>query len=361
MPVTTILSDGVFAATRSYALRGTLLSKAAMENLAEAKGLDDLVTRLKATIYDEAVSKISRPLAAYKVELAAREHLSKIHFDLMKTSPDNEVLSTYYLRYITGNLKSVLKGRALGKPFESQLRYIDLYAEELVGRRDLVTRALSADSLENAVTLLEKSEFVDEVSGAVKSYKEGQRLEIFDLYLDRAFFKRLQMAYSAKEKNQLAKRIKNRKLLLSLISVDVDAYNVLTTVRAKSWGLPIAQTRSLLIQPGFDIPAKILERMVTLENPTDAVRLLAQTTYRKMVSSTTQGQALISSLEESFRMLGYERADNPFLWEVMSDSLPLALIKLKEMETRNIAALAFGVEQGMNPRELASKLQMPRR
>lgn len=361
MPVNNIISDGVFSTTKSHAQKGKLLNKANLENLSEAKGLNDLVTRLKATVYDEAVSRIKDPISAHKVEMAANEHLADVHFNLMRISPHHEVLHSYYLRYITSNLKTVLKGKALGRSFESIQGYIGLYAEELIGRRDLVTRVLASENLEEAVGLLERSDFYEDIRDAVVTYKENGRLDVFDVYLDKAFYSKLSQVYAKHYGGKYLTFGRSSDKIYPLIAADIDSHNAISILRAKSWGLPVASIRSLIIEPTFDIPVKLLYHMSGAEDMIEASKFLERTPYRKIFPSSVPEGEIIASLEDSFRTLAFERAYHPFLWNVDSEALPLGLIRLKELEIRNIAAIAFGVGQGMSGKEISSKINMPKR
>src|SRR3712207_6950050 len=47
------------------------------------------------------------------------------------------VLNAYFVKYITLNLKVILKGKAMNKTYEELLPKVNMRAEELVGRRDL--------------------------------------------------------------------------------------------------------------------------------------------------------------------------------------------------------------------------------
>ena len=154
-----ILDDVTYSATKAYSYRGGIMDAQTITSLAESSDLDELVTKLKATPYDAAVSRISTPYSARKIEKACYEHVSDIHCKLMKTSPAGELLSAYYLKHIARNLKIILKGKALGKSETELEEYVDLYTEELIGRRDLLVKVMTADTLQDAVDSLSGSEF----------------------------------------------------------------------------------------------------------------------------------------------------------------------------------------------------------
>lgn len=354
-------SDKIFPVTKSYALRGTLLPPAHLQSLSEAANVSDLITRLKATPYSDAVSKIQYPHSAYKIELAAREHVSSLHYNLMKVYPDVDLFFAYYMKYIVSDLKTVLKGKAIGRSYQEIQRYFDMHAEELVHRRDLIARAVAATNLDEMVSLFKGTEFSDEMEEAVRTYKSTQKFDVFDVYLDKALYTGILDAYTKKRYEKLR----------PIISVDVDSYNVLAVLRAKSWDVPQSQIRSLIVEPTFDISEGIydaskgtfdvsegaLERMISAPSIPEAARFLAGTPYRNLIPQSSQGAiAFVSALEEAFKRLGYERANHPFLWDSFNEGVVLGLIRLKELEARNISAIAFGVEHSLGPKAIMQKL-----
>ena len=54
------MSDLTYSVVKAYAKKGSLLSRAELENLAESKNLDELVNRLRATSYNDEVGKIDK-------------------------------------------------------------------------------------------------------------------------------------------------------------------------------------------------------------------------------------------------------------------------------------------------------------
>ena len=165
-----ILDDVTYSATKAYSYRGGILDSSTIVSLTESSDLDELVTRLKATAYDTSVSRLDAPYSARKIEKACYEHVSDIHSNLMKTSPGGELLAAYYLKHIARNLKIILKGKALGKLDSDMEDYVDLYTEELIGRRDLLVKVMTADNLQDSVDALSGSEFSKDITTALKIY-----------------------------------------------------------------------------------------------------------------------------------------------------------------------------------------------
>jgi len=340
-------SNITYPVTKSYALKGTLLSQSALQSLSESRELADLITKLKATPYSDSVSKLQPPYSGYKIELAVREHVSSLHYNLMKVYPHAGVLYAYYMKYIIGDLKTILKGKAIGRSYEEIQRYLDMRAEELIRRRDLIVRAVAAASLDEVVTTFRGTEFHKVIDNAVKTYGSTQKLDTFDVYLDRALYDGILETAPRKGFGRLR----------PLISVDVDSYNVLAVLRAHSWEVSQVQVRSLIIEPTFDAPKNVLERMIAAPTVADAIRYLAGTRYRNLVPQASENDAtMISALEDAFRRLGYQRATRPFLWDAFRESVVLGIIRLKELEARNISAIAFGVEHSLGSKAIMQKL-----
>jgi V/A-type H+-transporting ATPase subunit C len=149
----------IFGTVLSHGMKGRMLSKNELQTLAESRDIEELVTRMKNTVYVDALSKLTKPFSAEKIEGALRENLVNSHVKMVSIAGGSGVLNAYFIKYITWNLKLILKGKALGKTYEELLPKINLRAEELVGRRDIVVKALVAKSLEEAVAALAGSEF----------------------------------------------------------------------------------------------------------------------------------------------------------------------------------------------------------
>jgi len=66
----------------------------------------------------------------------------------------------------------------------------------------------------------------------------------------------------------------------------------------------------------------------------------------------------VSALEEGFVQLSKKTARRAFLWQGFGLSTVLALVKLLEFEVQNLAAISFGVEAGIPPKQVLSSLKL---
>jgi len=336
--------------TKAFVAKGFLLSREALEGLAESKSLEDLAVKLKGTVYSEAVSRLQPPYMPSAFESAFREHLAYIHFKLMKTSPKSELLSAYYLKYIAWNLKTVLKSKAQDRSYDEIVGHLNLYAEELLRRRDLIVRALSATDLNEAVGILKRSEFASEAQSALKAFRETGRHQVFDVYIDRAFYSKVLDAFTREGRDNPWVR--------SIVAVDIDSYNTLAVLRGRLWNLTPRDIQGLIVKPTFSVKAEDLKAVMEAETLSDGLKVLLSTPYRDLVPQPEAGEEALAVLEDSFRILSYRRAAEPFIWDVHSMSVPIGLVKMKELEARNLSAIAFGVSQGLSLHEIVSRLTL---
>lgn len=337
------LRDLEYVIGRSYGLKGKLLPYAVLEELASSKNLEELVEKLRPTDYGPYVSNLPRPLKPTSIELALRRRLVEVHFDMSIKSKNAGIIQAYYMKYLTSNLKTILKGKALGKSYEELLELVDLRAEELVRRRDIVVRAMAAKDLSEAVKFLSGTKFGDVACLAVEVYEKEKDLAVFDTAMDKAYFSEVLEEFSKL-------RFAERKRVRRIVAVDIDSYTVLAIMRSKLWGLTVAETRRFLLDKAVNISKDVIDMMLEAGSIPDVLHILEEETpYKSMLLELpTSSVAIIRALEEAFEMLSLERASEAFLRDIFSASVPIALLRLKELEVRNISAIAAGVDGGLS-------------
>lgn len=338
-------SQKIFSSVKSFSQRGKLLTKTELQALAESRDLEELLTRIKNTKYADAVSKLQRPLTAGKIESALRNELADIHYSIAKTAGESDVLDAYYLKFIISNLKIILKGKALGKSQEEIEPNLNLHAEELINRRDVILKALVAKDLEEAVASLGGIEFGDEVVKAVAIYNDKKNVQVFDVFLDKILYQ------------QLGKAIRNARDrdLMRLAGMDIDFYNILSIIRGKFWGLDEEQIKNLIVTHTPSIPKDLLGKMMSADSVKGVFDEIATTRYGGLVPQTENEIEAISEFEHAFEMAIYKAVNRSFS-KMFSFSTIVGITKLIAYEVRNIAAIAFAVEQKISPQTTMSRL-----
>ncbi|CAE6490005.1 V0D/AC39 family V-type ATPase subunit [Candidatus Nitrosotenuis uzonensis] len=338
-------SQKVFASVKSFSQRGKLLSKSELQTLAEARDLDELITRIKNTKYADAVSKVSKPYTAAGIESALRSELAEIHYSIASTAGKSDVLDAYYLKFLISNLKVILKGKALGKTQEEIEPHLNLHAEELIGQRDVIVKALVSKDLEEAVASLGAIEFGDEVAKSIAVYNEKKNIQVFDVFLDKILYQ------------QLGRAVRNSRDrdLIRLAGMDIDFYNILSILRGKFWGLDEEQIKNLIVTHTPSVPKDLLGKMISSDSVKSVFDELATTRYKDLVPQTDNEIEAVSQFEHNFEMAIYKAVNRSFT-KMFSFSTIVGITKLTLYEVRNIAAIAFAVEQKIPPQTTMSRL-----
>lgn len=340
----------IFGTVLSHGMKGRILSKNELQTLAESRDIEELVTRMKNTVYVDALSKLTKPYSAEKIEGALRENLVNSHVKMVSIAGGSGVLNAYFIKYITWNLKLILKGKALGKTYEELLPKINLRAEELVGRRDTVVKALVAKNLEEAVAALAGSEFGEDAAKAAAAYKDKGDLRLFDTYIDHVFYRDLGRALTIESQSPEVK---------SIVSVDIDAYNIMAVLRGKYWGLSAADIDELIVTTTSKVSRETLQKMINIEKVSESLTELGNTVYKDIVPQTTADDiSTIMQLEASFEALESKKVINSFR-TMFSVGIMVAAIKLIMIEVRNLSAIASGVEQKVPTEQIVANLVKP--
>jgi V/A-type H+-transporting ATPase subunit C len=349
------LSTRTYIGTKAFALKGSLLDTATVQKLAEATSLDELVNRLRSTSYADSLSGLAAPFSARRIELALRERQATVHYNVTQGASKYALMQLYYLRDIAWDLKLALKARALGRPYDETVEYIDMKAEELAGRRDLIVKVLSARDVNEAVTMLQGTEFYSDVEKALARYGAKGEVRFFDVYIDHAVLLAIAKEYSLNSR-AYSSRAPNVNGVEEIVALDVDSYNVLAALRSKLWGLTEPEIQELMISPAGRVQLPILASMAGADSVTEAAKLI-EPVYRFELQSARSDEELIDLVEDGFAKRARETASLAFVWQGLGPGSMLALIKLMEFEVNNLAAIAIGVEAGMDPKKIQSKLR----
>ncbi len=350
------MSSRTYIGTKAFALRGSLLDSGSVQKLAESTSLDELVNRLRSTPYVDFLSGLTPPFNARRIELALRERLAMVHHSVTEGARRYGILQLYYLKNVAWDLKLALKARALDRSYEETVEYLDMKAEELVGRRDLIVKVLSAKDVNEAVTMLSGSEFFSDVEKALARYNTTAEIRFFDVYIDHAVLAAISKEYSLNAKNY-ASRPPNVNGVEKMVSLDIDAYNALAVLRSKLWGLPESEIHEMMITPASKLQVSTLDSMAAADSVSDSVKLI-EPSYHFVLQGAQNEEELIDLVEDGFASLARETAALAFVWQGLGPGTMLALIKLLEFEVSNLAAIAIGVEAGIDPKRILSKLKV---
>jgi len=338
-------SKNVYASVKSYSQRGKLLKKADFQTLAESRDLEELMTRIKNTIYGEAIADVEKPYTSHGIESALRSHLADVHYGVAKTAGDSPILDAYYMKFIILNLKIILKGKVLGKSQEDIESHVNLHAEELIKQRDIIIKALVAKDLEEVVASLNAVQFGEEIGKAASLYNETKNIQVFDTYFDKILYQHLGRAL---------KNTRDRDVI-RLVGMDVDFYNLLSVIRGKLWELDESQIEDLVVVTTPTAPRELLSRMMAAATVKDALNELSNTRYKNIIPESENELDAVAEFERSFEMAIYHASTRSFT-KMFSFATIIAITKLTSFEVRNLAAIAYAVEQKIPTETTMSKL-----
>lgn len=303
------------------------------------------MTRIKNTIYGDSINDVQKPYTSQGIESAFRGHLADVHYSIAKTAGDSDILDAYYMKFIISNLKLILKGKVLGKSQEEIENHINLRAEELVKQRDIIIKSLVAKDLEEAVASLNSVQFGDEIAKAATLYNETKNIQVFDTYFDKILYQ------------QLGRALKNTRDrdVIKIVGMDVDFYNLLSVIRGKFWGLEESQIQDLIVTQTPTVPRELLGRMMAAGSVRDALNELATTKYKDMIPQMENELDAVAEFERAFEMSIYHSSARAFT-KMFSFATIIGITKLTGFEVRNLAAIAYAVEQKIPTETTMSKL-----
>ncbi|MGC8969322.1 MAG: V-type ATPase subunit [Conexivisphaera sp.] len=349
MPRLAEYEDDVYAITKAYFVRGTLLDRTFFRLAVGFTSVEELAERLRSTRYARYLGS-ERVLRAKDLERILVGSLIELHYRLMRLYSASGVLTALFERYTSWDVKTVLKGKAVGQPYEQLLEGLYMRAEELLGRRDLIVRAAAAKDLGGAVMGFSGTEYYEVAQEGLKLYESSGDPASFDLAVDR--FTVEGVARVAISEGDDDDSTYMGRLVLSM----VDEYNLGLALRHASIGIPATQAVGLLLPRGnLYLPSDQLRRLMSEgAPPASYADLLRRTPYGPHLKGEDVNSIL--GAVSSFRL---RAADAAWAASPVEPPVLVALIFLVENEVRNLAAVAFGIENGVQKDEIYSLLRFP--
>jgi len=160
---------------------------------------------------------------------------------------------------------------------------------------------------------------------------------VFDTYFDKILYQQLGRAIRKTRERDVIK----------LVGMDIDFYNILGAIRGKFWGLEEQQIQDLIVTSTPTAPRELLNRMIATNSVKDAFNELVNTRYKSLEA--------IALFERAFEMGIYTAARRSFT-KMFSFATIIGITKLTTFEVRNLAAIAFAVEQNIPSETTMSKI-----
>ena len=282
------------------------------------------------------------------VEYALNRNLAKHFEDLLRWAdgPLYDYVARYLRKFDAWNVKTVLRGIYSGadrQAVEDDLIEAGEFSEELVDR------LLAAESVEEAVEVLDRTMFGPGLADALEDYDAEGVLVPLENAVDRTFYETL-------AGNLPGNPNRAEELYIEFVRAEIDFRNVLNALRIARSGVDI-DPAEYFIEGGrlFD-PAEV---RTLVGNVDELVARIRDSPYGDDLSSA------LGELESAESLVEFEHALDAALLEYsdkLSNRYPLSIcpvlayVLAKEREVENIRAIARGREAGLDEGRIEEEL-----
>lgn len=341
--------EDIYTEAKAYALKGALLDRNFIDSLASLSSVREIAERLASTPYAEVIRGPEGVDSSRKLEGMLRAALALDYYELSKWFRRAEVLKAYLGRLLGWNLKMVLRAKHQGKSFEEIMDVLYLKAEEILGRREVLVKILASSTIEEGIELLKGDPFYEPLKKALEVYKEKRDPVIFDLYIDRTVYTEIRNSVVRKRRVGRKQVDKN---FMEFVELDLLKYNLSTILRAKLLGLPTSEIRELIV--GLDEVDELI-KLLEARSVEEIGRCLKKLGFDRAASAGSI-ESMLQAVEEELKAREVALARSAFYKRVMTPTVVLAYLKLKEVEVENLIKVALGIELGLPKDRIFSSL-----
>ncbi len=330
--------------------RSTLLTDAKLMELTESKSLEEFTAQLRETTYAEITAKITSPINSRKIEHALKEILIETYTKIAQYSPKN-VHPFLVLRLIAievENIKTLLKSITANFTMEEKLGRIHLSAEKHLKHTAIFEEAARATDLRTLINALGRTSYLAALTLGLQRHEETGSTQYFDILLDKEYYDQMWTAFQ-----KLPHREKKHAFFYA--SLENDSFTIITILRGKILGHDPNWLRIAVPSNRFRIQKEITEEMVTAPDLDSAIAV-AQKTYSSFFSKAPAPEEAVANAQKAFKKALLNHAYASIIRETFNIEAPLALITQKEVETRNLEAIAVGLEIGRTREDMRSTL-----
>ncbi|MEM2041984.1 MAG: V-type ATPase subunit [Nitrososphaerota archaeon] len=339
--------DSGYVYALAFSVKGRLLGRRDLEELASSKSVEDFVAALRATHYFEALTSLPQRPNARVVERALWSHLYRYHVRLLRLTGWSPVLWALYERHLFRAMKALVRGMASRLPQEDLMREVDTTAAELVEERDVFARALASRDFQELLGSVRGTRFEGAVSRALALYERTGDPAAIDLEFDRE---------AAAGFTRAIGRLRgwDRRWLAWAFEWHLNSLAVETVLRGKEWGFEQAELRRAIEGIRFTVPRQVLEVLLESKDVDEVSRALQLIEGRSVprISARSSYGEMAGELRERGWRSAVERFRKLYLTSVSHLVLAVGSLMLIEEEVRKLAGICAGIELGMPKNKL---------
>ena len=341
-----LIQDFSYVLPRIYSEKSKLLTVENYENLAKSKDLHSFFEKMNKTQY--SLTPIIDGIQPRDVEKFLKNVLLEFSYTITDLAPkiSNRFIRAYLSIYDLINLKIALRLKALGFKEEQILSNLPIPLERLKSR-SIFLQVVRLKDLNEVLSLLDRLDFFHEPSfEAIRLSERFQESYLIESYIDKWYFTSI-----FDECVRLSDF--DRKNLLQIIGVEVDAYNLLATTRGKNLGFSGEVLRACIVPRQYNVGKKSIEQII--EGEASFYEVIEDSGYCSLLPD------LHTTLEEgelAFRKLIFNASKQILLQIPFQTGILLSILKLKEFEIGNLLAIMYGLDFEFEPNEILQQLIM---
>jgi V/A-type H+-transporting ATPase subunit C len=339
-------SNPEYVTARVRARRGVLFSDDEYGKLVRMQP-SEIARYMEESEYETEINALgSRHSGVDLIEYSLNRNLAR-HFDALLDFSNGQLydlIARYLRKFDAWNVKTVIRG-----VYTDSDR--DAIETDLIraGEFDdaIVDRLLDAGTIEDVVTVLDRTIFGDALEDALEDFQETGTLVPLENAVDRAFYEQLLASLPTGEAIELYREF---------LEAEIDFRNVRNALRLARSGADI-EPSAYFIDGGRLFSAGEMSALVG--NTDELVTRIRESTYGRRLTEP------LDELEDATSLIDFERALESVLLRYarqlgnvhpLSICPVIAYILLKEREVTNIRAIARGREAGLSETEIENEL-----
>lgn len=349
------ISKYAYVYARIRARMGDILSEGRLRTLIDAENKENFLSSLMESPYkDQLMKATSKDLR--NVEKALKEELIDQYFMVIR-STRGEIRGFFVdilRKFEVENLKAIIREKTTtavttGEPL------LFLSVETFFRRK--ISKLREVESVESVVKLLEKP-YKDILEEVVPEYEKSKKVLILEDALDKEIF-------GAIWRRIERLRAEDQKIVRRIIGTEFDIANLMTLLRCISAGVEEKEMRKYFLPYGyaFDFDSREAKASISAENLGSAIRLLPSTPYKEVLEKVltvyrSRREKVLIPFEYALREFFFKTIKNMLKNYPVNMSTIIGFLYLKEIEVRNLCAIAVCKENGIPAEEIAKIIML---
>jgi vacuolar-type H+-ATPase subunit C/Vma6 len=334
-----------FVNARVGAMKSHLLDSMEVKTLMESRNFDDALALLKNTAYGKELSKLSSPALADIENVLQKSMLTD--FEKLATSvtgSSKKFLSHYAKKFEIDAIKTLLIMKSKGEEIKDYP-----WIMQRVMAVEMAEKLADVGTTGELVEMLRFTEYYSALHKAVSEATEADSPYPFIEALDSYYYERL---------NSILRKMggKDRAIAEHLIGIEIDAKNLLISLRTRGSGEEVADH---LMPMRYRLADPELTAAFNTKGVAEIQQIFQH--YQEIIQEGLKGYEETQSffaLERDFA--GYILAQNARLFggDRFNMGVPIAYLNLKANEIKNVTAILQGKQEDLSEDQIGEMVAL---